>query len=208
MDRDELLKMAMAFHGHKCPAMPLGIRAALAAMDKLGAQRASNSELYLISESGKQHAMSCFVDGLQAATGCTYGKYNIEKRYHDKLAFTLIDRTRSKAVRVMLKPGFQAKALQSEFVKQRQAGVPATQIPAAITDPLVERVWTLPAEQMFDISEPFDYHMTQPPTVFRTETCSKCGALVFEKGVRLHEGQPVCQECWPYGESGKPETTH
>ena len=71
MDRDELLKMAMAFHGHKCPAMPLGIRAALAAMDKLGAQRAGNSELYLISDSGKQHAMSCFVDGLQAATGCT-----------------------------------------------------------------------------------------------------------------------------------------
>ena len=200
MDRDELLKMAMAFHGHKCPAMPLGMRAALAAMDKLGAQRAGNRELYIISESGTHHAMSCFVDGLQAATGCTYGKYNIALRYHDKLAFTLIDRTQKKAVRVALKPEFHAKALQSEFVKQRQAGVPATEVSADITDPLVERVWTLPVEQMFDISEPFDYQMTEPPTVFRTETCSRCGLLVFEKGIRMHEGKPLCQDCWPYGE--------
>lgn len=207
MDRDELLKMSMAFHGHKCPAMPLGLRAGLAAMEKLGAQRAGNSELYLISESGKQHAMSCFVDGLQAATGCTYGKYNIEKTYHDKLAFTLIDRTRNRAVRVAVKPEFQAKALQSEFVKQREAGVPATKVPDEVTDPLVQRVWTLPVEQMFDIGEPFEYHMTQPPTVFRTEACSKCGALVFEKGIRMHEGKLVCQDCWPYGESGRLKTT-
>jgi formylmethanofuran dehydrogenase subunit E len=207
MDRDELLKMAMAFHGHKCPAMPLGLRAGLAAMEKLGAQRAGNSELYLISESGKQHAMSCFVDGLQAATGCTYGKYNIEKTYHDKLAFTLIDRTRNRAVRVAVKPEFQAKALQSEFVKQREAGVPATKVPDEVTDPLVQRVWTLPVEQMFDIGEPFEYHMTQPPTVFRTEACSNCGALVFEKGIRMHKGKLVCQDCWPYGESGRLKTT-
>ncbi len=200
MNPDELLKIGIAFHGHKCPAMPLGIRSGLAAMEKLGAKRAGNRELYLISDTGKRHAMSCFLDGLQVATGCTYGKFNIEKRYHDKIGFTLIDRTQGKAVRVSIKPQFQAKALQSEFVKQRRSGVPATEVPAEIIDPLVQRVWNLPIEEMFTIGEPFDYEMAEPKSVFRTETCSQCGALVFEKGVRIHDGKPVCQECWPHHE--------
>jgi len=43
-----LLEMGIAFHGHKCPAMPLGIRVGLAAMKALGVERASNKELYCI----------------------------------------------------------------------------------------------------------------------------------------------------------------
>jgi len=39
-----LLESAIAFHGHKCPAMPLGIRVGLAAMKALGVERASNKE--------------------------------------------------------------------------------------------------------------------------------------------------------------------
>jgi formylmethanofuran dehydrogenase subunit E len=30
-----------------------------------------------------------------SATGCTYGKSNIEKRYYNKMAFTLIDEDRA-----------------------------------------------------------------------------------------------------------------
>ena len=37
MDRNsELYKIGLALHGHKCPAMPLGLRAGLAAMEALG----------------------------------------------------------------------------------------------------------------------------------------------------------------------------
>ncbi len=44
MDINELLKIGIAFHGHKCPAMPLGIRAGLAAMKRV--HRARNKELF------------------------------------------------------------------------------------------------------------------------------------------------------------------
>jgi len=62
------------FHGHKCPAMPIGYRAGLAAMKQLGVERASNKELFMVCENGPAHATACFLDGVMAATGCTYGK--------------------------------------------------------------------------------------------------------------------------------------
>ncbi len=69
MTQDEL-ETAMAFHGHKCPAMPLGYRAAQAAMLALGVKRAQDKELHVISETGKGHAAGCFLDGIMSATGC------------------------------------------------------------------------------------------------------------------------------------------
>ena len=54
------------------------------------------------------------------ATGCTYGKSNMEKLYWDKMAFTLIDTKSERAVRVSLKPEFFARALKSPFVEMRK----------------------------------------------------------------------------------------
>jgi len=45
---EHLLGMTIEFHGHKCPAMPLGIRVGLAAMNALGVGRAKNKELYCL----------------------------------------------------------------------------------------------------------------------------------------------------------------
>ena len=40
MDRnDELYKAGLLLHGHKCPAMPMGLRAGLAALEALGVPR-------------------------------------------------------------------------------------------------------------------------------------------------------------------------
>jgi formylmethanofuran dehydrogenase subunit E len=59
MTHDEF-EAAMVFHGHKCPAMPLGYRAAQAAMRALGVERAGR-ELHVIgSETGKGHAADAF----------------------------------------------------------------------------------------------------------------------------------------------------
>ena len=50
---EQILEFAFPFHGHRCPAMPLGIRVGLAAMRALGVERASNKELYCICETGE-----------------------------------------------------------------------------------------------------------------------------------------------------------
>jgi formylmethanofuran dehydrogenase subunit E len=131
-------EMATGFHGHKCPAMPLGYRAAEAAMQTLGVERAKDKELYVISETGKGHAAGCFLDGIMSATGCTYGKSNIEKKYYNKMAFTLIDVANGKSVRVRLKDEFFGNMLNSPFVAQRKQGVAPQDVPAELADPLVD----------------------------------------------------------------------
>ena len=73
------------------------------------------------------------------ATSCTYGKSNIEKRYYNKMAFTLIDNKTGKSVRVSLKPDFFEKALSSPFVQQRKDGVPPQDINPDIANPLIEK---------------------------------------------------------------------
>jgi len=147
IEMNDMLEAALTFHGHKCPAMPLGLRAALAAMNVLGVERSRDKELHVISETGKGHAAGCFLDGIMVATGCTYGKSNIEKLYYNKMAFTLINVAGQKAVRVSLKPDFSTRMLRSPFVTQRKKGIPPQDIPPEITDPLVEKVMSLPEKR-------------------------------------------------------------
>ena len=63
MDAEKLLSLAIEFHGHKCPAMPLGLRAGLAAMKALGVQRA----MYSISNLKNRAAPSTGMNAKTAA---------------------------------------------------------------------------------------------------------------------------------------------
>ena len=126
VEAKDFFDLAMAFHGHKCPAMPLGLRAGAAAMNALGVERSQDKELMLLVETSDDHAAGCFADGLMAVTGCTYGKSNIKKTYYGKMAFTLIDTRRNRAVKVQLKPEFFGKMLNSPFVQQRKRFAPLT----------------------------------------------------------------------------------
>lgn len=42
MHASDYFDVAMKFHGHKCPAMPLGLRAGAAAMNALGVERSQD----------------------------------------------------------------------------------------------------------------------------------------------------------------------
>jgi formylmethanofuran dehydrogenase subunit E len=57
---NELYKAGLLLHGHKCPAMPMGLRAGLAALIEIG----------------QDHCATCYADGIQMATGCTFGNRN------------------------------------------------------------------------------------------------------------------------------------
>lgn len=187
--------MALAFHGHKCPAMPLGLRAAEAAMKALGVERAKDKELHVIAETGKSHAAGCFLDGVMSATGCTYGKSNIEKRYYNKMAFTLIDVKQGVSVRVRLKDAFFGNMLQSPFVAQRKQGVPPQDIPAEITDPLVNKVMTMPEEMFLEIGPKEACDFPRGKGCFDTDLCTKCGERVFVDKLVATEAGKICVPC-------------
>lgn len=192
---EEILETGVKFHGHKCPAMPMGLRAGLAAMNALGVERSQDKELRVLAETGEGHAAGCFLDGIMTATGCTYGKSNIKKLYYNKMAFTLIDARTGRAVRVSLKPEFFAQALQSPFVQQRKAGVPPQDVPAAVADPLVDKVLNLPEEMFLSIGPVQQVEVSRGKAEFEARPCAKCGELTFVNKLQESPGGPLCIPC-------------
>jgi formylmethanofuran dehydrogenase subunit E len=195
----ELYEVGLKFHGHKCPAMPMGIRAGLAALNALGVKRARDKELVVEAETGEGHAAGCFVDGVMVATGATYGKSNIKKLNYSKMAFTLIDTATDRAVRVSLKPEFFEKALSSPFVQKRKEGVLPQDIPAEITQPQVDRVLSLPEADFLNLSEVFTRKLPKGKGNFETKRCAGCGEAVFTD--KLKEGPGGKLLCIPCSEA-------
>ena len=66
------LEPVVAFHGHLCPGLLIGYRAALAAVAALGVERAPDEDLVLVAEND-----SCSVDAFQAMLSTTFGKGNL-----------------------------------------------------------------------------------------------------------------------------------
>ena len=200
-DLNEYYDIAVKFHGHKCPAMPMGLRAGLAALKALGVKRAQDKELVVESETGEGNAAGCFVDGIMVATGATYGKSNISKLSYGKMAFTLIDAETGRAVRVSLKPDFFEKALESPFVQKRKAGMLPQDVPPEITNPQVERILSLPESEFLTISEVFHRDVKMGLPTFEVKRCSKCGEATFtDKLAQTPDGRLLCVPC---GETGK-----
>lgn len=197
----EYLDVAWEFHGHRCPAMPMGLKAGLAAMKALGVERSKDKELFVEAETGRGHAAGCFLDGIMTATGCTYGKSNVQKLYYNKMAFTLVDTKSGNAVRVSLKPEFFEKALNSPFVQERKKGVPPQDIPPEITDPLVDRVLGLSESEFLIISAVFQKSIKKGSPNFEVKRCEKCGEAVFtDKLTKTPDGRSLCIPC---AEAGK-----
>jgi len=191
--------MAVAFHGHKCPAMPLGLRAGAAAMAKLGVERARNKELVALCETGSSHPMGCFADGVMSATGCTAGKGNFIKKYRDKLAFTLIEAASGRAVRVVVRAPVVERNLAGPFVSLRREGVPPQDIDAAVVDPLIHGILTKPEADLLDVSDVFEMEPPKPVGSFKAIACAKCGEEVFVHGARVApDGTVVCIPCSGY----------
>lgn len=198
MNQQELLELGLAFHGHKCPAMPMGLRASLAAMEALGVKRTGDSALVALVELDENHCATCFADGVQFATGCTFGKGNIRKLHYGKWGLTLIDKKRGKAVRVAPLAAAMEANKQTEFMALRKQGVPPTQIDPSISEPLVERVMSAPVENLLSVSDVFDYEWHESPHTFDSVVCEECGEMVVERNARIKNGRTLCIPCAGY----------
>ncbi len=73
---DELTRKGVEFHGHLGPFLVIGLRMGSLALKLLGLR--GYSGLRAIVETGNEPPLSCIVDGVQVATGCTLGKGNVE----------------------------------------------------------------------------------------------------------------------------------
>ena len=190
------LEFGQKFHGHKCPAMPNGLRVAAAAMNKLGIERTGDSAIHAILELGENHCATCFADGVQVITGCTFGKGNIEKSHKGKWGLTLIDKKTKKAVRVSPKAEAMLQTKKTDFFKNyREKGVPPTKVPDEVVQPLVEKVMNAPEEMIMNVSEVFDYSWKEGAHTFNSFACEECGEMVVTEYARIKGDKHVCQDC-------------
>ncbi len=190
------LEFGQQFHGHKCPAMPMGLRVGAAAMNALGVNRAADGQLLAIIDLGDNHCATCFADGVQVITGCTFGKGNIRKTNKGKWAVTLIDKKRGRGVRVTPKAEAMLANKQSPFFKEyREKGVPASVVPPHVVDPLVEKVMGAPDEMILNISEVFAHEHKDPRHSFDGFVCEECGEMVVTQYGRIKGDKKVCIDC-------------
>lgn len=196
----EVLIEAFRFHGHKCWASTAGVRAGLAALRALGVQRTGSSdELHCIVEIGDNHGAQCFADGVQVATGCTLGKFNLEKAGFGKLAITLVDRKRERSVRVAYKGTYQKQIAESAFMRKRGQGISPTQIPEEEAWEMVEIVWKAPEAEVLTIGEVKPHPFENYGEVMGLRPCAACGELTAIAYLRVVGDRHVCIPCSGYG---------
>ncbi len=192
----EWLEFGQKFHGHKCPAMPMGLRVGAAALNKLGIERAKDGQVVALVDLGDDHCATCYADGLQVILGTTFGKGNIKKTHKGKWAVIVVDKATGKAVRVTPTAEAMLANKQTSFFKDyREKGIPASKVPDEVVEPLVTKVMGAPDETLINISEVFDYKLEQHPHSFNSFVCEECGEMTVMEYGRVKGDKKVCMDC-------------
>jgi len=164
---DELV----AFHGHACPGLAIGVKAVEAAKEKMGIKMAEDEEIVCVTEND-----ACGVDAIQYMLSCTVGKGNLIFRGTGKQAYSFFDRKSGKSIRMILKPLDRSRE-REEKIK-----------------------WLLqsPVDEVFTFSKP-SFELPERARLFETVLCEECGEGAPEHKIRLQEGKKVCLDCFkPY----------
>lgn len=191
---------AWEFHGHRCPFMPLGYRMAKLAMQELGVEHERNHGFFVIPELGIGHPQTCLIDGIQIATGATYGKSLIERTFWGKLATVFYSLDRG-AVRIALKAEFLDEFSKNEFFAYRKKGIEPSEIPDSVTGEAIRWMYEQANEKVFELERQPNYKFVRPKGSFNKIKCTKCGEYVFERYVRIVDNKPYCIPCSRYDNS-------
>jgi formylmethanofuran dehydrogenase subunit E len=159
---------AVAFHGHECPGLAIGLRACEAAIEKMGVNPAEDEELVCICETD-----ACGVDAVQALLSCTIGKGNLIYKNLGKQAYTFINRKNGQGMRFYLKARNQSMER------------------AAFQQYLLDA----PIDELFSSRE-LTLEIPEKARLFKSVTCEKCGELLSEQQARLEGGKTVCLSCF------------
>lgn len=164
----EIFQKAGRFHGHTCPGLAIGVRAAVEAIRLLEIKNTHSHSLYCIAEN-----RACYVDGIQTVLGCTLGNGNLEIRLRGKTAFNFYDRKDGKSLRLI-----------------------AGDCPAGLSrEESIEFILTAPLEEVFSVTL---VHFQAPPDNFsrkRSAKCARCGEKYNEPFLRIKDGEIVCLDC-------------
>lgn len=189
---EKAIEDVVAFHGHWCPGLALGIRLAELALREVG--RADDEEIVAVAESG-----SCAVDAVQFLTGCTVGKGNLLIRDVGKMAFSFYRRRDGKAIRII--PRLHPEEKDDPY-RELQAGSNAGTLAeeerirfAALRDERARALLDADLEDLFLVG-PAPREVPPHAPMEPSRLCEKCGEKVMETKARLCRGLILCRDCF------------
>ncbi|MDY0275428.1 MAG: FmdE family protein [Desulfomicrobium sp.] len=189
----ERIKETIHFHGHSCPGLAIGIRAAELALRELN--NPTDSEIVAVVETDM-----CGVDAIQFLTGATMGKGNLIHRDYGKMAFSFFHRKTGQGLRALLNPQSRG-GMDDEMATLMRKSTQGTATEdekkrlTALRAQLQERFMTLPLEEMFLIT-PLDQGIPRPPQILQSIACDHCGEKTMESRTRRFAGQALCIPCF------------
>ena len=196
----ETVEAIIEFHGHMCPGLAMGIRAAEVALTEVG-PHSGDEEVVAIVETDM-----CGVDAVQFLTGCTFGKGNLVHLDYGKNAYTFVRRSDGRAIRVSTRSGgwgaFDNERL-ALFPKIRSgvATIEERQRFFVLQQEHSGRILASPIEQIYDVRE---VDVTPPPLarVLASIDCASCAEPTMETRIRKYEGHELCPPCFEHAVAG------
>ncbi|MHB1416667.1 MAG: FmdE family protein [Chloroflexota bacterium] len=186
------------FHGHFCPGIALGIRAAQIALREIGSHSA-DEEVVAIVETDM-----CAVDAIQYMVGCTFGKGNLIHLDYGKNAYTFIRRSDGKAIRILSKPGVFGKDPERASLMARADAGQATAEEQArfqeMQNQWARAVLTVPEEELYTVQR-VEAKIPSHARLRGTVACEVCGEPTMETRTRRMGGKTVCIPCFEQMES-------
>ena len=198
METDQVLsnddfKKCVDFHGHVCPGLAIGFRAANLGLAEVKEKRSVDEELVAVVENS-----ACGVDAVQVLTGCTFGKDNFIHKDFGKHAFTFIGRNSGKGVRICMKPDVMSpNPRHRELMAKIREETATDEEKKTFWDIHQQRcreILTKPADELFTVS---DVVVSLPPRA-RIEpslACDHCGEPTMASRLAEKGGQQVCPGC-------------
>ncbi len=189
----EQIERAVAFHGHECPGLWIGMRAAELCLRELGHN--DETPITAVVETDM-----CGVDGIQVLTGCTFGKGNLIHKDFGKTAFTFYRREDGKALRVVFqRPTQGAEGDEMRELMKKVVSGEATEEEKLRAGELKakarERIFNAPIEELFTVSET-DRPTPRPAGILDSLDCCVCGESTMESRTRRYGGRIYCIPCF------------
>lgn len=195
----ELIEKTTAFHGHWCPGLAIGIRAAEWALEEMG--KAADEEIVTVVETDM-----CGVDAIQYMIGCTYGKGNLIHKDYGKNAFTFYRRRDGKAARLVARPGIYGDAgptLGKLHKKMLEQGLSQEEekVWAETRAAVSKKIMDSAIKDLFEIKTPVG-PLPKMARILSPMVCESCGESVMETRTRHFGGRVLCIPCFEGLEKG------
>ncbi len=189
----DAFKKCAEFHGHVCPGLAIGFKAAQALMAHMGVTQSPDEELVAIVETD-----ACGADAIQVMTGCTLGKGNLILKNYGKNAFSLADRKRGKVFRVCLRS--DAIVLDPEhlalFEKIRKGEAKAEEIERfeQLREKRLKEILEVDTDTLFTIEE-IEADIPHKARIVESAVCDQCGEPTMVDLLQERNGQKICIPC-------------